>query len=69
MSDFILILIISISCGLVFFSSLWPSHSSQDQVQSSVKLVFLQKAKTMRITRPPVSSAKQVLQTTDQEVL
>lgn len=49
-------------------SSLWPTHSSQDKEQSTTKLVLLQKAKTMGITRPPSSLAKQVSRATRQKV-
>lgn len=51
---------IKCSCGLVCLSSPWATHSSQDQEQSTIKLVFLLKAETMGITRPPSSLAKQV---------
>ena len=36
---------ISSGCGLICLSSLWPTHSSPDQEQSTIKLVILQKAK------------------------
>lgn len=49
-------------------SSLWPTHSSQDKEQSTTKLVLLQKAKTMGITRPPCSVAKQVSRARRQKV-
>lgn len=55
--------------GLLCLTSLWHTHSSQDQEQSTIKLVFLQKANTMGITRPPSSLAKQVSRATWQRVV
>lgn len=36
---------VSSGSGLICLSSHWSTHSSQDQVQSTIKLALLQKAK------------------------